>query len=228
MTWACAKPLVAAAMPRSRYLAYVRNPPSKAFGLRWLATKVCLRGAAFALALALGLGLAFAAARRRRADILLADRDVLLLDEVFRTVREAGAARFALRSFVAIGCPFAQKRRRRLSHRLGSSHQRSPPQQQRRDKNDREHHLVHGGPAIARQQRAGRERRDRHGAEHQKVIERLRFVALMRIVAFGDQRGGADESKIPADAEQRQPGPEIPQPKARETDAGRDQDQCQS
>jgi hypothetical protein len=31
----------------------------------------------------------------------------LLLDEVFCTVRAAGAVRFALRNFVAIGCPFA-------------------------------------------------------------------------------------------------------------------------
>jgi hypothetical protein len=38
---------------------------------------------------------------------LLDDREVLLHDEVFRTVRETGAARLALRSFVAIGCPFA-------------------------------------------------------------------------------------------------------------------------
>src|SRR5580692_9239947 len=101
MTWACAKPLVAAAMPRSRYLAYERKPPSKAFGLRWLATKVCLRGAAF------GFALPLAAATRRRADDLLDDRQALLLDEVFRAARLTGAARFALRSFVAIGCPFA-------------------------------------------------------------------------------------------------------------------------
>jgi hypothetical protein len=38
---------------------------------------------------------------------LLDGREVLLLDAVFRTVREAGADRLALRSFVAIGCPFA-------------------------------------------------------------------------------------------------------------------------
>jgi hypothetical protein len=54
-----------------------------------------LRGAAFTL------GLAFAAARRGRAEILLDDR------EAFRAARLTGAARFALRSFVAIGCPFA-------------------------------------------------------------------------------------------------------------------------
>jgi hypothetical protein len=52
-----------------------------------------LRGTAF--------GLPLAAARRRRADNLLDDR------EVFRAARLTDAARFALRSFVAIGCPFA-------------------------------------------------------------------------------------------------------------------------
>src|ERR1700722_5030508 len=100
MTWACAKPLVAAAMPRSRYLAYVRKPPSKASALRWLATKVCLRGAAFGLVTGFGFALPLAVVTRRRADDLLADR------EVFRAARLTGAARFALRSFVAIGCPF--------------------------------------------------------------------------------------------------------------------------
>jgi hypothetical protein len=53
-----------------------------------------LRGAA------LGFALPFAAATRRRAEILLDDR------EAFRAARPTGAARFALRSLVAIGCPF--------------------------------------------------------------------------------------------------------------------------
>jgi hypothetical protein len=75
--------------------------------LRWLAAKVCLRGAAFGLVTGLGFALPLAAATRRRAEILLDDREVLLLDEVFRAARPAGAARFALRSLVAMDCPFA-------------------------------------------------------------------------------------------------------------------------
>jgi hypothetical protein len=54
-----------------------------------------LRGAAF------GFALPLAAVTRRRAGNLRDDR------EVFRAARLTGAARFALRSFVPIGCPFA-------------------------------------------------------------------------------------------------------------------------
>ena len=51
---------------------------------------------------------------------------------------------------------------------------------------------------------AGGERADRHGAEDQEIVERLDLVALLRAVALGHHRGGADEGEVPADAEQRE------------------------
>ena len=78
-----------------------------------------------------------------------------------------------------------------------------------------------------RQQLAGGERADRHGAENQEIVERLDLVALLRPVALGHQRGGADEGEIPADPEQHQPDPEMGDDCAGQADRGADQQQRQ-
>ena len=82
-------------------------------------------------------------------------------------------------------CETAYGQVRTLSRRPGC---RPAPERQtssaRRRQHDREHHLVDGGPAEACQQLAGGERADRHGAEHQEIVERLHLVALVRAVAL--------------------------------------------
>src|ERR1700691_3616974 len=87
------------------------------------------------------------------------------------------------------------------SYRTGAAHQRAPCEQHCRHQNNRENDLIETGPTVTRQQHTGRERADSHGAEDEKIIECLHFVALVRIMAFGDQCGGADEGKIPADTQ---------------------------
>ena len=72
-----------------------------------------------------------------------------------------------------------------------------------------------------REQRAGRERTDRHGAEHQKIIEGLNLVALVRIMTFRNQCRRADESEIPADAQNHQSDPEMPHRYAGKSDRRR-------
>src|SRR6266702_3011500 len=62
----------------------------------------------------------------------------------------------------------------------------------------REGHHSHGRPAVIGEQLAGRERADRHHPEHQKIVERLHLVALLRPVRLQHQCGGPDEGKIPA------------------------------
>src|SRR5262249_38058043 len=80
ITCARASPRVAAAMPRSRYLAERGRPPSKSASLWWLATKACLAGF-------LALGARFAAdLTGRRADAL----------------RAAGRARALILRFAAV------------------------------------------------------------------------------------------------------------------------------
>jgi len=49
----------------------------------------------------------------------------------------------------------------------------------------------------------------RHHPEHQKIVERLNLVALLRPVRLQHQRRSADEAEIPADAEDGQRRPEM-------------------
>src|SRR5580693_322530 len=96
------------------------------------------------------------------------------------------------------------------SYRAGAAHQRAPCEQHCRHQNNRENDLIETGPTVTRQQHAGRERADGHGAEYQEIIECLHFVALVRVMAFGDQGRGADEGEIPADPQHRKADPKIP------------------
>src|SRR6266702_1773941 len=52
----------------------------------------------------------------------------------------------------------------------------------------REHHHIHGRPAVIGEQLAGGERADRHHAEHQEIVEGLHLVALLRAVRLQNQR----------------------------------------
>ena len=90
--------------------------------------------------------------------------------------------------------PFCERRER----------QHREPQQHRR-----KHHDVDRRPAVIRQQLARRKRTQRHRAEHQKIVEGLNLVALLRPMRLQHQRGGADETEIPAHAEHDQRGPEM-------------------
>src|SRR5690349_20700904 len=103
--------------------------------------------------------------------------------------------------------------------------QRAPQQQCDGRQHNRKHNLVHGSPAEARQQLAGRERADGHGAEDKEIVERLYLVALVRPVTVRDHGGGADKGKIPADSQQRQPNPEMPERNPGDPDSGGDDDQ---
>ena len=82
-------------------------------------------------------------------------------------------------------------------------------------------------PAADIEQRAGREGCEGDRAEDKKVVRGLDLGALLRPVAIGHQRGRADETEVPAEAEQRQRRPEMPDRDAGQADDGRDCDQDQ-
>ena len=60
-----------------------------------------------------------------------------------------------------------------------------------------------------------------HGAEDQEVVERLRLGALRRAVGLGQQRAGADEDEVPADARAgRRPTQKLRDRESRQVDRG--------
>jgi len=84
------------------------------------------------------------------------------------------------------------------------------PQQRHQDQRQgREDHPVDRLPARAVQDRPREERHGRRGGEDEEVVHALRLAPLGRGVAVGDHRRGADETQIPADAQQRQRAPEV-------------------
>ena len=77
------------------------------------------------------------------------------------------------------------------------------------DHDERQDGELHHAPAKAGQQRARRERRQGNGPEDQKIVERLDFGLLARIIRAGKKRCRANEQEVPADAEKHERRPEI-------------------
>ena len=74
----------------------------------------------------------------------------------------------------------------------------------------RQRHIVQYGPSLQFQHDARHEARRRGGAEHHKVVERLRLAALGRTVGRGQHGRGTDEQEVPTDAVQAERDTEVP------------------
>src|SRR5215813_6908245 len=81
-----------------------------------------------------------------------------------------------------------------------------------------EGHVVQDRPALHLEDDGGEQARRRRGAEHKKIVERLRLAALSWPIGRGEQGRGADEHEVPTDAIEAECASEVPDGGAHERD----------